>query len=98
MRETICINKEIKKLVPEFIRIVRHDVQRAKDSLNKGDFQTVGIVAHRLQGDGASYGFNRLSDLGAALKKAAQARDQTTALKYFNYIEDYFDNVDVIFE
>jgi CheY-like chemotaxis protein len=51
------------------------EVDAARASLGRGDFEHLASVGHRLQGTGASYGFPGMARLGKRLEAAADAKD-----------------------
>ncbi len=51
------------------------EVDAARVSLGRADFEHLASVGHRLQGTGASYGFPGMADLGKRIEAAADAKD-----------------------
>ena len=48
-------------------------------SLDKGDYDAVKILAHGMKGAGGSYGFQAITDIGAALELAAERGDDVAS-------------------
>ena len=63
-------------LVPGFLQNRRQDVVAMLDALDRGDFATVESLGHGMKGAGGSWGFQAITDIGAALEQAAQERRQ----------------------
>ena len=57
--------------VPGFLRNRRKDVATMHDALARGDFETVERLGHIMKGSGASFGFQAITDIGAALERDA---------------------------
>jgi CheY-like chemotaxis protein len=65
----------LKALVPGYVSRCRADVDALFPALERGDYAAIRTTGHQLSGSGASYGFPRLTELGASLEQAAMARD-----------------------
>jgi CheY-like chemotaxis protein len=72
---------ELDKLRPTFVAEKRREAEIAILALNKNDFRTVRMLALRLKGEGANFGFNELTQIGAELAEAANKMDPNTARK-----------------
>lgn len=70
--EVIQIDPEIADIVPVFFENSRAHIERAKNGLAQGDWPALMRVGHSLKGSGASFGFQRVSELGQELEKQAQ--------------------------
>lgn len=69
------LSPEIQARIPAYLTRRRDEVQRMRDLLREGDFETIRILSHDLKGTGAGYGFPELSRLGAELEKAATRKE-----------------------
>ena len=53
----------------------RHEeLDVAKQALSKGDLSPIQSMGHKLKGNGATFGFPELGELGAELEEAAAER------------------------
>ncbi|MEN9579192.1 MAG: hypothetical protein RJA70_2201, partial [Pseudomonadota bacterium] len=59
--------------IPAFLEHRREDVLTMLAALNQGDFETVARLGHDMKGSGASFGFQAITDIGAALEHEARA-------------------------
>jgi PAS domain S-box-containing protein len=57
--------------VPAFLQGRRRDVVTMRECLARGDFRHIETLGHRMKGAGASFGFPSITDIGAALERAA---------------------------
>lgn len=72
---TILIDADLADLVPAYLEARRQDIGALETALAAGDTSRIEAIGHRMLGTGASYGFDGLSAIGAALEDAAQASD-----------------------
>ncbi len=51
------------------------DLARCRESLERRDFETIENIGHNLKGNGISFGFPELSQLGASMEISARESD-----------------------
>ena len=74
--KTIEINDPFaRKLVGDYLENRRADVARLTQALRDSDFESIRVTGHNLYGSGAAYGFEAISEMGAGIESAAEARD-----------------------
>lgn len=88
----------LKDLVPGFLHNRRNDVNSINDALETGNFEAILILGHKMKGDGAGYGFDALSEIGAALEQAAKNQDSETIRRYAGELSDYVERVEVVYD
>ena len=91
-------NSILADLTPEFLRNRRQDVITILGALDRGDFETVEKLGHGMKGAGGSYGFQAITDIGAALEQAARSTDTDTSRKWVGELSRYLDRVEVVYE
>ena len=84
--------------VPSLLQLRRHDVITMLDALDRGDCETVEILGHGMKGAGGSYGFQAITDIGAALEQAAESADTDASRKWVGELSRYLDRVEIIFD
>lgn len=89
-------NPEFADLIPWFLQNRRQDVIAIMDALDRGDFATVESLAHGMRGAGGSYGFQTITDIGAALELAAESADTEASRKWVGELSRYLDRVEVV--
>jgi CheY-like chemotaxis protein/HPt (histidine-containing phosphotransfer) domain-containing protein len=96
--ETILvrINPKFADLIPRFLQNRRQDVSAIVDALDRGDFETVESLGHGMKGAGGSYGFQAITDIGAALEQAAESVDNDASRKWVGELSSYLDRVEVV--
>lgn len=69
------IARDIEALVPNYLDNRRLDAEKISALLGDGDLDGVARLGHRMKGNGASFGFHPISELGARFEHAALSRD-----------------------
>ena len=95
-RTVVEVDPEIKDLIPGYLARKRADVERIQSALDAGNFAAVATVAHKLKGEGGGFGLDELSEMSAALERAAKAGDGDDARRLAGRISDYINTVEVV--
>ena len=64
------------------------------DALDRVDFETVTSLGHQMRGSGGAYGFQAITDIGAALQQAAESADNDVSRKWVGELSNYLDGID----
>ncbi len=91
-------NPRFADLIPGFLKNRKQDVVVMGEALHRGDFHAVARLAHDMKGVGASYGFDTLTDIGAALEQAASDSDAGTSRMWVAELARYLEEVEVVAE
>ena len=83
-------------LMPGFLKNRRNDVAAMKEALERGEFETIQGLGHDMKGAGASWGFQAITDIGAALEQAAQSADADASGKWVGELSRYLDRVQIV--
>jgi CheY-like chemotaxis protein/HPt (histidine-containing phosphotransfer) domain-containing protein len=83
-------------LIPAFLQNRRQNIIAIQDALDRGDFKTVQTLGHGMRGAGGSYGFQAITEIGAALEQAAGSADADASRKWIGELSTYLDRVEVI--
>jgi HPt (histidine-containing phosphotransfer) domain-containing protein len=67
-----------------------------REALDRRDFETVERLGHGMKGAGGNYGFQAISDIGAALEEAAQSADTEAARTWVDELSRYLDRVELV--
>jgi PAS domain S-box-containing protein len=94
----IRANPTIADLIPEFLENRRRDVTAIQDALDKGDFEIVERLGHGMRGAGGSWGFQGITDIGAALEEAANHGDAGLSRKWAGELSSYLDRLEVVYD
>ncbi len=96
--ETILVrvNAKFADLAPGFLQNRRQDVIAILDALDRGDFATVESLGHGMKGAGGSWGFQAITDIGAAVEQAAASADADASRKWVGELARYLDRVEIV--
>ena len=89
-------NPKFADLIPGFLQNRRQDVIAMLDALDRGDFAIVESLGHGMKGAGGSWGFQGITDIGAALEQAASSADSDASRKWVGELSKYLDRVEVV--
>ncbi len=93
----VSIDRNIKKLIPTFLKNKRADGVQLFRSLEAQDYARLKKDAHTIKGTSWMFGFQELGDLCLGLEKAAEAKDQESAGVSVESIVGYLDDVEIIY-
>jgi PAS domain S-box-containing protein len=82
--------------IPTFQKNCRRHVIAMLDALDRGDFETVEFLGHGMRGAGGMFGFQAITDIGAALEQAAESADADASRKWVGELSRYLDRVEII--
>ena len=97
-RDTILVrvNPRFADLIPAFLSNRRQDAIAMLNALDRGDFETVQSLGHGMKGAGGSWGFQAITDIGAALEQAAESADTDASRKWLGELSGYLDRVETV--
>jgi hypothetical protein len=98
--DTIVVraNPKLADLIPGFLQNRRHDVTAMLDALDGSDFAVVESLGHGMKGAGGSWGFPGITDIGAALERAAGSADNEESRKWVSELSRYLDRVEIVYD
>jgi len=94
-RIIVEIDPEISDLIPDFLQHKRDDLSLLTGALERGDFDALRSVGHKMKGEGTAFGFQVMSDIGAVLEEAGRTRDLKLAQEQVWALSRYLDRVEV---
>lgn len=89
----VKVDPDLEELIPGFLDNRDKDVARLREALTRNDLPTIQSIGHSLKGVGGGYGFMRMSDLGAAIEKAARAGDAGALSDLVNGLANYLGRI-----
>ncbi len=92
----ILADPDIADLIPGFLDNRRKDIVAMQAALERSDFETVRVLGHSMKGAGGGYGFDAITDIGAALEQAAKGKDPGAVSKGLRDLSSYLDRVEVV--
>ena len=94
---TVYIDSDLEEIVPGFLENRRRDVQTVKTALRQNDLKTIGVIGHRMRGDGGGYGFDAISTIGEGMEQAAARQDQEAISRHLSSLVDFLARVEVVY-
>ncbi len=89
----VRIDPDIMDLVPDFLANRKNDVQSMRQALTGMDFEAVGRIGHSIKGAGGGFGFDRISELGRDIERAARDRNADLLRSGIDALAHYLENV-----
>ncbi|ADU64051.1 Hpt domain protein [Pseudodesulfovibrio aespoeensis Aspo-2] len=96
-RFTVVVEPELAAIMPRYFELQRAELAVIGQAVAQGDADVPRMFGHRLKGTGASYGFPRLTELGAAIERAALGGDLEGAARLADEVGRFLDNVRVTY-
>jgi HPt (histidine-containing phosphotransfer) domain-containing protein len=94
---TVYIDPGLEEIVPGFLENRRRDVQTVETALGQNDFNTIGVIGHRMRGDGGGYGFDAISTIGEGMEQAAARQDTEAIRRHLNNLIDFLARITVVY-
>jgi PAS domain S-box-containing protein len=89
------LKSSITEQIPAYLRNCRQNVIDIGDALDRVDFETVMFLGHNMSGSGGMFGFQEITDIGAALQLAAESSDNAASRKWVGELSSYLDRVGI---
>jgi PAS domain S-box-containing protein len=89
---------KLSDLIPGFLQNRRHDVAAMLSALDHGDYAVVQTLGHGMKGAGGSWGFQRITDIGAALEQMAESADSEGSRKWVGELTRYLDRIVIVYD
>jgi CheY-like chemotaxis protein len=96
-KRLVEVAKSLSNIMPYFLQVKRADLERAREALERKDYELVAQVGHELKGEGGLYGFDWVTKMGDDLEKAAAGEDEAQMAKCITQLTEFFDNIEVTF-
>jgi HPt (histidine-containing phosphotransfer) domain-containing protein len=94
----VTLDSDMEPLIPDFLAHRRNDVDAIRGNLEQEDFEPIRIAGHSMKGTGASYGFDQITDIGAAIETAARNSDAQAIATEVDRLAHYLDNLQISYE
>lgn len=87
------IPPELVDLIPGYLHRREEDILALRSFLAGKDFKSIKMLAHKLKGNGSSFGFDRISDLGGSLMQASDGQNVEEILKLISDLRAEIDQI-----
>src|ERR1700733_5754802 len=95
-RVTVEVDPDLIDLIPDFLTRKRADLQTMRISLESGDLATIAAVGHKIKGEGGSFGFDTMSEIGAELEASGKKGDRDSARQLVSDLSEYLEKIEVV--
>ncbi len=94
----VTVDQDIADLIPVFMESRGKDIQQLRQALVENEFERMRKIGHTMKGAGGGYGFQEITDIGAAIETAAQNGEADTIRHQVSRLGDYLDNLRIVYE
>ena len=94
----VHVDASFEPLIPKFMTNRKKETAAMQQAVEAQDFETVRVISHGMKGAGGSYGFDRITELAAAIEQAAKTRDAAVIARELSLLTAYLDHVTVVFD
>lgn len=88
-----AIPPELIGIIPGYLGRRDEDIAQLKLAASRNDYETIGKIAHKLKGNGASYGFDRLTEIGRVLMQTSETKNQLAVAQLIQEFEIEIQNI-----
>ena len=97
-RVIVEVDEDLSDLIPDFMIHKRADVDTIFEAVTRRDYAEIGRIAHRVKGEGGSYGFDTMTEIARSLEHAAATRDDGAVTTLARQLLSYLDHVEIVFQ
>ena len=97
-RILVRADPELDADIPGFLEGRRQDVTSLSEALERGDFETIRRLGHRMRGSGSGYGFEAITQIGEGLEQAGRNQTPDEVSRWSAELADYLERVEIVRE
>ncbi len=97
-RVIVELDEDLSDLIPGFLTRKRADLITILDANARRDYAEISRIAHRIKGEGGSYGFQTMTEIGRSLERAAAMRDDGAVAAVARQLLNYMDGLKIVFQ
>ena len=90
-------DQDLEPLIPGYLSKRRQDCTDLTEAVVNTDFETARIRGHSMKGTGKAYGFEKITEIGALIEKAAKEQDLAEIKNGIDQLKDYLDRIKVVY-
>jgi HPt (histidine-containing phosphotransfer) domain-containing protein len=95
-RVTVEVDPDLIDLIPDFLTRKRADLEALKNALESSDFDTIAALGHKIKGEGGSFGFDAMTEIGATLEVSGKKGDSHSARQMVADLSAYLEKIEVV--
>jgi len=93
----VTIDPDLEDLIPGFLDNRQKDIAKLREALAGADYESIRSIGHSMKGAGGGYGFDTITDIGAAIEQGALAKQDEAIESGIAELVDYLERVEVTF-
>ena len=82
-----------RRLITQYLGRRKADIDQLREAVGVGDFERIRVTGHNMSGSGSAYGLGKVSEVGAALEKAAKAADSAAIRELIDQLDRILSSV-----
>ena len=86
----------IEELVPEFLLSQKEGAHALTEMYSRSDWEGIRCFAHDLKGNGTSFGFPPLTELGVAMGRSLKEANFSSLNEQIQHLVEYLDRVELL--
>ncbi|WP_291329659.1 Hpt domain-containing protein [Desulfovibrio sp. UCD-KL4C] len=91
----IRVDEDLEEIMPRYLEIRHKELVELEEAVKVEDFSRIRMLAHKLKGTGAAYGFEELTRLGKLIEDKANAKIMEEVPESTAQIREYLENVEI---
>jgi HPt (histidine-containing phosphotransfer) domain-containing protein len=95
-RVIVEVDPDLADLIPDFLDRKRADLVTMQHALDSSDFTTIAALGHKIKGEGGSFGFDAITEIGAELEQTAKTGDRESARSLVSDLSEYLAKVEIV--
>jgi CheY-like chemotaxis protein len=97
-RVVVRVDTRLRDVVPAYLARRRAEIPALMGAAALGKFDEAQTIGHRMKGSGSGYGFHRLTELGAAIERAALAKNGAQLEEESRRLADFLATVSIVYD
>ena len=97
-RVLIKVDADLVDLIPNYLKNLHANLEEIKEHFYNGDLSACQRLGHNLKGSGGSYGFDFISEMGAAIEADAKSGRGLNVIQHVSSLGDYLNRLDIKYE
>ncbi|MDQ5986747.1 MAG: hypothetical protein CSYNP_02480 [Syntrophus sp. SKADARSKE-3] len=94
----VVVDEDLRDLVPGYMNNRRKDLMELRSALERGDFETIRSLGHKMKGSGGGYGFDGISEIGQALENGAKNTSVEDVKEQMQRLEHYVNHIEIVYQ
>lgn len=93
----VHIDQDLSDLVPGFLARKREDASAVMAAVERGDFEAIARLGHKMKGEGGSYGLDAITDVGRELEQAGKDGDLNAARRQGRELTNFLERLEIVY-